>query len=62
MLVGGLCRLGSRLAVLVRSRRMLFGVLVLPHSVVMLGLMVMMRGSMMMSGRLMVMFPRGMFF
>jgi hypothetical protein len=39
---------------------MLFGVLVLAHGVVMLCLMVMMRGSVMMSGRLMMMLPRGM--
>jgi hypothetical protein len=39
---------------------MLFGVLVLTHGVVMFCLMVMMRGSVMMSGRLMVMLSRGM--
>jgi hypothetical protein len=49
-----------RFAVLVRSGCVLFGVLVLPHGVVMFCLMVMMSGSVMMSGRLMVMLPCGM--
>ena len=58
--VGRLCSLVSRFAVFVRSGCMLFGVLVLTHGVVMFCLMVMMRGSVMMSGRLMVMLSRGM--
>ena len=60
VLVGGF-RVGvSRLAVLMRSGRVLLCLLVLTYVVVMRRLMVMMRGSVMMSGRLMVMLARWM--
>ena len=58
--MGGLRVSVSRLAVLVRSGRVLFCVLVLAHGVMMSRLMMMMRGSVMVSGRLMVVLTRRM--
>ena len=60
MLVGGLCMFGGELAMLMRSGGMLLGVFMLADCMMVSGLMAMMRGGVMVSGRLMMMLGRWM--